>query len=214
MWSYLALAEAYRRQWAAQLSQDPETLVQALAAVQRAIGILETAPDNHRALGYVYLWQQQYEPALAAMERAVALEPNEARSGAGNYAGLAEVLSRMGRAEEALGAAEHALRLKSTVVDVHLANVGTAYAVAGRLEQALAPLQRFLSRYPNVLQAHLILAAVYSELGQKAAAQAEAAEVLRLNPTFVLEVHRQREPLKDPAQLERQLTALRRAGLR
>jgi len=38
--------------------------------------------------------------------------------------------------------------------------------------------------------------------------------VLRLNPTFVLEVHRQREPLKDPAQLERQLTALRRAGLR
>jgi tetratricopeptide (TPR) repeat protein len=86
--------------------------------------------------------------------------------------------------------------------------------VAGRPEQALAPLQRFLSRYPNVLQAHLTLAAVYSELGQKAKAQAEAAEVLRLNPHFSLEVHRQREPLKDPAQLERQLTALRRAGLR
>jgi tetratricopeptide (TPR) repeat protein len=215
MWSYLALAEAYRRQWAAQLSQDPETLVQALAAVQRAIGILETAPDNHRALGYVYLWQQQYEPALAEMERAVALDPDEARGPAAfNYAGLAEVLSRMGRAEEALGAAEKALRLKPAIVDVHLASVGMAYAVAGRPEQALAPLQRFLSRYPNVLQAHLTLAAVYSELGQKAAARAEAAEVLRLNPNFSLEVHRQREPLKDLAQLERQLTALRRAGLR
>ena len=134
MWSYLALANAYREQWAAQLSQDPETLAQALAAVQRAIGILDTASDNHSALGYVYLWQQQYEPALAAMERAIALEPNEARNAVSNYAGLAEVLSRMGRAEEALGAAEQALRLQPATggVDAHLASVGKAYAVAGR----------------------------------------------------------------------------------
>ena len=219
---YLALADAYRQQWAAQLSQDPQTLAQALAAAQRAIDssqriivLREDSFSNHRALGYVYLWQQQYEPALAAMERAIAPEPDEARgSAAFDYAGLAEVLSRMGRSVEALEATEQALRLQPAIVEAHLASVGTAYAVAGRPEQALAPLQRFLSRYPNVLQAHLTLAAVYSELGQKAKAQAEAAEVLRLNPHFSLEVHRQREPLKDPAQLERQLTALRRAGLR
>jgi adenylate cyclase len=89
-----------------------------------------------------------------------------------------------------------------------------AYAVAGRPEQAPVPLQRFLSRYPNVLQAHLTLAAAYSQLGRKAEARAAAAEVLRLNPHFSLEVHRQREPLKDPAQLERHLATLRRAGLR
>jgi tetratricopeptide (TPR) repeat protein len=209
--SYLGLANAYRQQWAAQLSQDPQTLAQALAAVQRAIVLRDDSSDNHRTLGYVYLWQQQYEQALAEMERAIALEPDEARgSAAYNYAGLAEVLSRMGRAEEALGAAEQALRLKPAVVALHLASVGTAYAVAGRPEQALAPLQRFLSRYPNILKAHLTLAAVYSELGR----EAEAAEVLRINPKFSLEVHRQREPLKDPAQLERHLAALRWAGLR
>jgi len=225
---YRALANAYRQQWAAQLSQDPQTLALALAAAQRAIVLRDDSPANHRALGYVYLWQQQYEPALAEMERAIAPDSNEARGTAAvnevlnetrgtaafNYAGLAEVLSRMGRSVEALEAAEQALRLKPAIVDAHLASVGMAYAVAGRPEQALAPLQRFLSRYPNVLQAHLALAAVYSELGQKAKARAEAAEVLRLNPHFSLEVHRQREPLKDPAQLERQLAALRRAGLR
>jgi adenylate cyclase len=75
-------------------------------------------------------------------------------------------------------------------------------------------LQRYLSRYPNRLEAHLTLAAVYSELGREAEARAEAAEVLRLNPHFSLEVYRQREPLKEPAQLERRLAALRRAGLR
>ena len=69
----------------------------------------------------------------------------------------------------------------------------------GDYEEARAPLQRYLSRYPNILPAHLILAAVYSELGQAAEAQKEAAEVLRLNPQFSLEVHKQRAPIKDPA---------------
>ena len=67
------------------------------------------------------------------------------------------------------------------MTDSHLAEVGT-YAVAGHYEEARTLLQRYLSRYPNILPAHLTLAAVYSELGQDAEARAEAAEVLRLNP--------------------------------
>ena len=75
-------------------------------------------------------------------------------------------------------------------------------------------MQRYLSRYPNILHIHLMLAAVYSELGQAAEARAEAAEVLRLNPQFSLAVHRQRMPIKDPAVLERHLADLRKAGLK
>ena len=101
--------------------------------------------------------------------------------------------------EAALEAAAQALRLKPEFADGHLASVGTAYAVAGRYEEARAPLQRYLSRYPNSLSAHLTLATVYSELGQEAEARAEAAEVLRINPQFSLEVHKQRAPIKDPA---------------
>jgi adenylate cyclase len=144
------------------------------------------------------------------MKRGVALAPTEA----GSYAALADVLSRVGRTEDALEAAAQALRLKPSIVDDHLAGVGSAYAVAGHYEEARAALQRYLSRYPNILHVHLMLAAVYSELGQAAEARAEAAEVLRLNPNFSLEVHKQREPIKDPAVLERQLAALRRAGLK
>jgi len=113
-----------------------------------------------------------------------------------------------------LEAAAQALRLKCLVADCHLDSVGAAYAVAGRYEEALAPLQRYLSHHPNMLHIHLMLAVVYSELGQAAEARAEAAEVLRLNPQFSLEVHRQRMPIKDPAMLERQLVALRKAGLK
>jgi adenylate cyclase len=118
------------------------------------------------------------------------------------------------RTEEALETATQALRLKTAVADEHLTGVGTAYAVAGHYEEARAPLQRYLSRYPNILPAHLMLTVVYSELGQAAEARAEVAEVLRLNPRFSLEVHRQRMPIKDPAVLEHHLAALRKAGLR
>jgi hypothetical protein len=59
-----------------------------------------------------------------------------------------------------------------------------------------------------------LLAAVYSELGRETEAQAEAAEVLRINPKFSLAVHKERIPIKDPAMLERQIAALRKAGLK
>jgi tetratricopeptide (TPR) repeat protein len=140
----------------------------------------------------------------------VALAPDEAWS----YAALAEVLSRMGRSEDALEAAAQALRLKPTGLDSHLANVGIAYATAGRPEEAIAPLQRYISRYPNILGAHLTLAAVYSELGKEAEARAEVVEVLRINPKFSLEVHKQRVPIKDPTALEQHIAALRKAGLK
>jgi TolB-like protein/Flp pilus assembly protein TadD len=206
---HLILADSYVWQWVAQQSPAAQTLEPAAAAVQRALALNDSWHFNHMILGYISLYQRQYEQALAEVERAVALGPNEARS----YAALAEVLSRVGRTEEALAAAAKALRLKSNIADDHLAGVGTAYAVAGRYEEARAPLQRYLSRYPNTLHIHLMLAVVYSELGQVAEARAEAAEVLRLNPQFSLEIHKQRMPIKDPATLERHLAALRKAGL-
>jgi regulator of sirC expression with transglutaminase-like and TPR domain len=61
----------------------------------------------------------------------------------------------VGRADEALWAAGQALHLKPLGVDMHLDSVGIAYALAGRYAEALAPLQRYLKRYPNDLEAHL-----------------------------------------------------------
>jgi tetratricopeptide (TPR) repeat protein len=86
---------------------------------------------------------------------------------------------------------EQALRHKPFIADQYLNSIGTAYDLAGQPEEAIAPLQQYLSHYPNVLGAHRTLAAVYSELGRGAEARAEVAEVLRLNPRFSLEVHRE-----------------------
>jgi adenylate cyclase len=164
----------------------------------------------HLVLGYAYLYEKQYDQALAEMERAVTLDPRLAE----NHAGLAVVLSCKGRSEEALLAAEQALGLKPSYADGQFFPVGWAYANEGRLEESIPLFRQYLRRYPNTLGVHLLLAAVYGKLGEAAEARAEAAEVLRLNPQFSLEVERQRVPIKDPAALERYLAALRKAGLK
>jgi tetratricopeptide (TPR) repeat protein len=210
MWAYVNLTRAYIPQWAFQLSQDPQTLEQGLVAAQRAVALNGSHAKAHLSLGLVYLYQKHYEQVLTELERAVALDPNEAE----NNAVLADVLSRVGRPEDALRVVEQALRLQPFVADAHLVGVGNTYLLAGRYQEAIVPLRQFLTRYLDHLGPHLTLAAVYSELGKGAEAQAEAAEVLRLNPQFSLEVHKERAPIKDPATLERHIAALRKAGLK
>jgi adenylate cyclase len=161
------------------------------------------------ALGVSYLFQRQHDQAITELEQAIAVDSRWSEG----YASLAMALSSAGKADEAVRTAEEALRRKPSVVDLHLAPVGTTYYLAGKPAEAIAPLKQCLSHYPHFLRAHLLLAAVYSELGKEAEARAEAAEVLRINPKFSLEVHQQREPIKDPAMLERHIAALRKAGL-
>lgn len=66
---------------------------------------------------------------------------------------------------------------------------------------------------PNFLPAHLQLASCYAHLGRLEEARAAAAEVLRLVPNFSLEGLKNL-PIKDPAVLEREIDAWRKAGLK
>jgi TolB-like protein/DNA-binding winged helix-turn-helix (wHTH) protein/Tfp pilus assembly protein PilF len=208
--AYAQLAICYVLQWGSQGGQDSNPLEQALMISQKAIALNDFVPWSHAALGYVYLFQRQYEQATTELERVIALEPNFAWG----YAVQADLLSHEGRPEEAIELVEKAMRLDPPpYADNYALSLGSAYYLAGRYEEAIAPLNRYLTRYPNRLHAHFILAAVYSELGREAEARSAAAEVQRINPHFSLEIHRQRSPLKDPAVLERQLTALRKAGM-
>ena len=209
-YGYTNLFLSYFMQWTSQLDQGPQALEHAFEAAQRAVLLDDSLFFARQSLGSVYLYQKRYDESVAEMERCVALEPNRSDS----YAGLAFVLSYTGRSEEALRAAEHALRLKPYFVDGGLDMVAIAYANSGRLEEAMPLLQKFLSRYPNILGAHLALAAVYGQLGNANEARAEAAEVLRLNPKFSLEIFKQRSPMQEQAALERSVAAMRKAGLK
>jgi adenylate cyclase len=208
--AYAFLGWTYFREWAMQWSQDAQALEQALALAQKAVALDDSLAQAHVTLGAVYLWKKQYDQAIAEEERAIALDANFAEA----YTWLGETLKRVGRPEEAIGLIEKAMRLNPHYPPFYIFQLGEAYRYTGRYEEAIAAYKKALTRNPDLLPAHLGLATIYSELGREEEARAEAAEVLRLNPKYSLEVLRQMTPFKDPAVLERYLTALRKAGLK
>jgi adenylate cyclase len=227
--AYARLGWTYWMEWLYHSSQDPQQVLERVVELaQKAVALDDSVLDAHQLLAAVYLWgKNQPEQALAEAERALALDPNYADS----YAGLANVLTFVGRPQEAIGMAEKALRLdprgppeeasgmaekavRLSSMPWYLFELGHAYCLGRRYEEAIVTLQKFLTHYPNLLHAQLFLATAYSELGREEEARAVAAEVLRINPKFSLEVMKQRAPNTDPAVVERQLAALRKAGLK
>jgi TolB-like protein/Tfp pilus assembly protein PilF len=184
---------------------------QALEMLQKAIALDDSLPLAHQFLSAVYVWgKKQYDRAMAEAQRAVALAPNDADG----YQNLGGILVWVGRPEEAIGLIEKAIRLNPRHPPIYLQALSFAYRIAGRYEEAIVPAKQILVLNPNFVPAHLMLANCYAQLGQLDEARAEAAEVMRLAPHYSLEVAKQSLPFKDPAVLEREIDAWRKAGLK
>jgi len=122
----------------------------------------------------------------------------------------------VGRAEEAIGILEKAIRLnpRSPIfTSNYLATLGDSYRLTGRTEEAITTLKKSLGVRPNGF-AMRTLAVIYSELGRDAEAQAIVAELLKFNPYVSVDGLRQRPLYKDPTESERTLAALGKAGLK
>jgi adenylate cyclase len=209
--AYAGLGWTYFNEWFFQWNLNrAQTLERALELTQRAITLDDSLSWPHMVLGQIYLWNKQYDQAIAEIRRAIALDPNFSD----NYLVLGIILVFAGQPEQAIESIKKGMRLNPRYLAAYPSNLGWAYRVAGRCEEALAPLQEAITLAPNFLPAHGVLAGCYAELGRQKEAEAEAVEVMRLNPNFSVEVLRQNFPYKDPAVLERYLAAQRKAGLK
>lgn len=208
--AYANLGWAYFERWVLGWSPDAATLDQAFAAAQQAIALDGVSADGHRLLGIIYLWKKQYDQAIAEVERGITLNPNDADG----YAALADVLNWVGRPEEAIALVEKGMRLNPEYPSWYLWDLGHAYYLARRYQEAIATLKRLLIRSPNFMPAHAYLSTIYTELGRAEEAGPAGAEFLRLSPQLSLDELGQRLPYKDPAVLERVLSAARKAGLK
>ena len=163
-------------------------------------------------MGKVYSRKKQHEKAIAELKKAIALSPNSADG----LVGLGYILNFAGRPEEAIGLVKKAMRLNPMYPAYYLWELGHAYFITGRYEEAIETLKRVLDRNSDFMPAHAFLAASYSELGRQEEARAEAAEVerLRLGSQTSAEAVKQKLPYKDQAVLERLFDSLRKAGLK
>jgi adenylate cyclase len=127
-------------------------------------------------------FQGRFDRAVAEGERAVSINPNCSMA----YAFLAVALNGLGKPAEALRAIENAMQLDPAGHDFYASVTGGAYILMGHYQEALPYLQRAVAGSPNFLWAHLDLAIAYAELGRDHDAHAEASEVMRISPGYVL----------------------------
>ncbi len=191
--------------WMFQWNDDPQILERALALAQRATALDDSSLRAYQTRAYVFLLRKQFDQAIVEAERAVALDPNDADA----YNTLAEVLSCTGRPQEAIGLVEKAMRLDPRYPASYLFALGQAYYLTGQYEAAISAFKRLLTRNPDHLHGHFLLAITYNELGRTEEARTELSACGDLPPTYFLEQVKDRIPYQDPTIIERWVNILR-----
>jgi adenylate cyclase len=203
---YVLMGSTYFVDWVWQWNSDPQTLQRSLEFVPKALALDDSTSYAHAILSVLLAYRQQYDAAIAEADRAIALTPNLG----GNYLWVAEALNISGKSAEALEFAQKAMRVDPINRELYLFEVGYAYLLMGRPQEAVSVIKRFLVSHPGYVGGQIVLTAAYVDCGEIEQARAEAAEVLRHSPQFSLETG----PFKGMSSSNRFLSSLRKAGLK
>jgi adenylate cyclase len=182
-------------------------LGRAYELANKAVQLAPDLPEAHAQLGWVLLFQCQHQAGLAEFKQAFTLNRNfiDNRFALG--------LAFAGEPARAI----EVLRANICLDPFHAFNsfgfLGHAYYMLRRYDEAAQTLRVYPSRAPIVRILPLWLAASYAQLGQRAAAQVEAAEVMRIEPGFTIEKWKCTAVYKNPNDAEHLFDGLRKAGL-
>lgn len=162
---------------------------QAAELAKRAIRIDETDALALATFGHVHSYLfGDFDAALEYLDRARAANPSS------SIAWLlgSVTLSSVGRHEEAIAAAERALRLSpfDQRLFIHYAFLGTVHYDAGHPEEAVRWLSRSLVENPRYTSALRTLAVAQVAAGQVQHARQTMARLLALEPGFSLDAYR------------------------
>jgi adenylate cyclase len=187
-----------------------ESLKHAFELTQKAIALDDTHATAHSLLGWLYiLIKRDYNMGIAECERAIELAYNSASS----HIWMGFVLTLAGRHEEAVRHSEQALRLNPRPEGWFYRFLGYTYFGVGNYEEAITAYKKALGLTPNDILAHTALTTAYSWAGHLEDAKTQAAEVLRINPKFIIKDRAKTLQFKKKEDLERYLEGLRKAGL-
>jgi len=212
-WTMLAYAHLTDVRYG--FSKSPsQSFKKAVKLAQKSLALDKDQPLVHSLLGTIYLFQRQYNQAIAAGERAIELGPNNSEV----HVILALITQNAGDRERGIGLVKKAMRLAPYYPPWYLNILGVSYCMSGKHEKAVVPLKKAIERFKEergaVIIPTLLLMHVYVELGRVEEARALAAEVIKIDPEFTLESRRKALLFKNPADSERHLNALRKAGLK
>jgi TolB-like protein/Tfp pilus assembly protein PilF len=208
--AYATLAKAHMLDvWLNPSATSEESMRLAVQAVQNALALDDSDPRVYHALTLLYIMQRQYEKAIVSAERQLELSP----SGANAYMSMGEALAWADRNSEAIPFIEQAIRLDPYPPAASFNRLGGCYRNVGRYEESITAHKRALQKNPDDMFTHIFLAVTYIKLGREKDAQAEAKEVVRINPKFSLDHFAKSIHDKDQSRAEDFIECLRKAGL-
>jgi len=179
---------------------------------EKAQALDDALPDVHALQGAIHMIRREFDQAIEAAEKAIALSPNHAT----NMAFLAMVQHYADRPEEAIRTYKAAMRLSPYYPAWFLEDLGFSYLEAGQPAEALIAFEKFLERGPaaiHVAHAHIGRALAYHALDQDDAARSEVAKAVAADARISLAAMRQIALNRDRARVERGLAILRVLGL-
>jgi adenylate cyclase len=208
--AHAALSMTYVSSWVHRWDDDcpwPAALDHACQSAQEAVRLAPGLPEVHVALGWALAWKRQHEAAIAEFERALVLNRNFT-----NWR-FAFALVFAGEPARAVKVLEAHMRLDPFYEPYAPGIFGFACYLLKRHAEALPHLRECVSRAPNMRAGRLFLTATYAQLGQLDNARSEAAEVLRIDPSYTIDRSPVVTCLKRPEDFQHFWDGLRKAGL-
>jgi TolB-like protein/class 3 adenylate cyclase/Flp pilus assembly protein TadD len=215
--AYAALAKVYLHSFARGLSWTLPLGVNKRDAFRRADKYLEIAMNNptplaHQVASPWHILRAEYDEAITAAERAIALDPNDP----GSHLAMGLALIYAGRHREAVVSIKRAMRLDPFYGETHGNHVlGTAYFHMEQFEEAATLLEKALKLNPENFIPLWHLGAAYGHLGREQEAKAALAKLKEKEPRYsrlrFLRVGDWR--LKNPSDVDRMVEGWRKAGM-
>ena len=153
-------------------------------AEKSAISITQEFPNQQfgwKVLGAVFKKTGRISEALVAVQKSVALAPEDAEA----HYNLGNTLQELGRLEEAEASYRQAISLKPDYAEAH-SNLGNTLRDLSRPEEAKASYRQAISLKPDLVEAHSNLGVTLKELGRLEEAVASYKKAITLKPDFAI----------------------------
>jgi adenylate cyclase len=188
--------------------ESSSTMARQLAL--RATRLDEKNEYTHWALGLSCLALARHEESIAALERAIELNPNCSVA----FGSLGTALNLVGRVEEAIKNQEIAIRSnpRDPSIFFRFTGISLAHFLAGRYDAAIEWADKAVHRMPTWYLGHFLLAASHVQAKHQAEAEAAVERCREVLPDASVS-QLNRIPLKDATEMERFRDSLRKAGL-
>ncbi len=176
--------------------------------MKKVLATDDTRSGAYYTLAGIALIKRQYDKGIAYCEKALSLNPPPHV-----LAHCGRIWTYVGRPEEALELARKAMRRNPYFAPSYFYTPGNAHRLMGNYDEAIAALKAWYDGDPKSVPALVQLTSVYAEAGRMEEARAMAKKLLKRAPKFSLKRPKRILTYKNPADKERIIENLRKAGV-